>query len=373
MSADRLDHQLRTMISRTGRRAILAALLQGTLLLPSRARAMEAVADARQGKCKQIKDRKRRKQCRRKATLRGRTPPPPQESYLRFPVRAAFYYPWYPHAWRQGDIYPYTNYEPSLGYYDGGSEAVIRQQTAAMQYAGIALGIASWWGIGHRTDARFPALLAGAAGGNFRWALYHEGEGQTDPSIAEIEADLRYIRDHYANHPNYARIGGKFVIFVYNSDDHGCSVGDRWRQANTVGAYVVLKTLPGYPTCASQPQSWHQYAPAVAADHQANYCYSISPGFWQHGRAVVLERDLARWRQNVRDMVASGEPWQLVTTFNEWGEGTAVESAIEWASSSGYGAYLDALHQNGRESGEGLRGMRRPAMAYEIARGEDRS
>jgi hypothetical protein len=46
-------------------------------------------------------------------------------------------------------------------------------------------------------------------------------------------------------------------------------------------------------------------------------------------------------------MVASHEPLQLVTTFNEWGEGTAVESATEWASPSGYGAYLDALHNDG--------------------------
>ena len=55
---------------------------------------------------------------------------------------------------------------------------------------------------------------------------------------------------------------------------------------------------------------------------------------------------LARWQQNVRDMVASGAPLQLVTTFNEWGEGTAVERRQEWASASGYGAYLDALHNN---------------------------
>jgi hypothetical protein len=46
-------------------------------------------------------------------------------------------------------------------------------------------------------------------------------------------------------------------------------------------------------------------------------------------------------------MVASGEKWQLVTTFNEWGEGTSVESAAEFASGSGYGQYLDALHNNG--------------------------
>ena len=47
-------------------------------------------------------------------------------------------------------------------------------------------------------------------------------------------------------------------------------------------------------------------------------------------------------------MVASGARWQLVTSFNEWGEGTAVESAAEWASASGWGSYLDALHDNGR-------------------------
>jgi hypothetical protein len=43
-------------------------------------------------------------------------------------------------------------------------------------------------------------------------------------------------------------------------------------------------------------------------------------------------------------MNASPLPWHLVETFNEWGEGTAIESAQEWSTPSGYGAYLDALH-----------------------------
>jgi hypothetical protein len=46
-------------------------------------------------------------------------------------------------------------------------------------------------------------------------------------------------------------------------------------------------------------------------------------------------------------MIASAAPWQLVTTFSEWGEGTSVEDATEWQSTSGYGGYLDALHNNG--------------------------
>ncbi len=275
------------------------------------------------------------------------TPTPPG-SNVNFPVRAAFYYPWFPEAWEQSRIYPYTNYQPSLGYYDGGDADTIRKHIAAMQYGGIALGIASWWGIGEHTDEKIPALLSASAGTNVRWALYYEDEGSSDPSVERLRADLTYIRDHYASDPSYARVDGKFVVFVYNANDGNCAVADRWQQANTVGAYVVLKVFSGYRNCANQPQSWHQYSPAVAADRQAGYSYSISPGFWQKGQSVRLPRDLARWRQNVRDMVASGAPWQLVATFNEWGEGTSVESAVEWESASGYGAYLDALHRDGQ-------------------------
>jgi hypothetical protein len=43
-------------------------------------------------------------------------------------------------------------------------------------------------------------------------------------------------------------------------------------------------------------------------------------------------------------MIRSRARWQLVTTFNEWGEGTAVEAGAEWPTSTGRGAYLDALH-----------------------------
>src|SRR5512145_2113562 len=61
-----------------------------------------------------------------------------------FPIRAAFYYPWFPEAWDQHNINPYTNYNPSLGFYDGASQTVIQQQIGAMQYGGIQAGIASW-------------------------------------------------------------------------------------------------------------------------------------------------------------------------------------------------------------------------------------
>ena len=270
--------------------------------------------------------------------------PPSTSGQPTFPIRAAFYYPWFPEAWTQQSITPYTNYTPSLGYYSSADQTILKKHIAMMQYGNIQAGIASWWGQGTHTDAKISGLLSAAAGTPFRWALYYEAESQGDPTGSQIQADLVYIRDHYAQDPTFLRVNGKFVVFVYAAPNDVCGMADRWKQGNTVGAYVVLKVFPGYGSCASQPDSWHQYSPAVAADSQGSLSYAISPGFWLKGQPVRLARDINRWNQNVVDMAASKANWQLVTTFSEWGEGTIVEPAAEWASPSGYGQYLDALH-----------------------------
>jgi hypothetical protein len=264
-----------------------------------------------------------------------------------FPVRATFYYPWFPEAWNQQGINPYSKYRPTLGYYDA-SASVTASHVTAMRYAKIDVAIASWWGQGTKTDGRITALLAAAAGSPLRWALYYEQEGSVDPSVTQLSADLDYIASRYGSAPTFYRVAGRPVVFVYGDALDGCAMADRWRQADPGHQfYVVLKVFSGYRTCAAQPDGWHQYSPAVAADGQAGYSYAISPGFDQAGMPTRLGRDLARWTQNVRDMVASKAPFQLVETFNEWGEGTSVESAAEWATGSGFGAYLDALATDG--------------------------
>ncbi|HEY9664159.1 MAG TPA: metallophosphoesterase, partial [Allocoleopsis sp.] len=106
---------------------------------------------------------------------------------------------------------------------------------------------------------------------------------------------------------------------------------------------------------------WHQYGPNVREDQQSLYSFTIAPGFY-HATAAspLLTRDPSLWDDNVRDMVSSNAQWQLVVSFNEWGEGTAVENATDypnfengWDSSSGYGFYLDCLHTNGVNCGGG--------------------
>jgi Glycosyl hydrolase family 99 len=263
-------------------------------------------------------------------------------------LHAAFYYPWFPQAW--GNLSdPFTNYHPSLGYYSSDDASVIANHVDAMIYAHLDAGISSWWGQGENTEnTRFPAQLAAANGRPFKWTLYYEKEGYGDPTVSELTADLNYVKSKYANNSSYLTRNGKPVIFVYGDGTDGCGMADRWKQANAaVGNtfYVVLKVFGGYTSCVSQPDGWHEYGPAGAVNDQPGYSFFISPGFWKKGEpAPRLTRDPHRWKTNIVDMMNSHEPLQLVETFNEWGEGTAVESAQEWASSSGYGTYLDALH-----------------------------
>lgn len=264
------------------------------------------------------------------------------------PVRAAFYYPWFPEAWRQNGFDPFSEFQPDAGYYDGGDAGVIERHVEAMQYGGIDVAIASWWGVEDETNARVPGLLGASAGTDLRWSLYHEMEGSGDPSTDALAADLRYIRDQFSADPAYFRVDGRFVIFVYGDATDGCAMVQRWVQANAgIDAYLVLKVFSGYRSCADQPDGWHQYAPAQASDFQPGFSYAISPGFDKPGEPARLARDLARWERNAREMVASGAPFQLITTFNEWGEGTSIEPAVEWSTPSGFGAYLDVLHEVG--------------------------
>jgi Glycosyl hydrolase family 99 len=286
----------------------------------------------------------------------GRAPDPAVQP--PFPVRAAFYYPWFPEGWRQRSMTPYARHLPTLGLYDSGDPGTIASHVRSMAYGGIRAAIVSWWGKGQKSEQdRVPVLFgeAAAVDPDFRIALYYEREGSADPSVEELVGDLTYVRDRYAVAGNHLRVGDRPVMFVYSADDLDCTVVDRWTAATAaVDFYAVLKVFPGWERCTRPPDGWHQYAPAepyvsvVPEDPAVAGSVSISPGFWRADESrPLLPRDPGRWRRDVAAMTRSDVPWHLVTTFDEWGEGTAVQSADEWRTVSGEGTYLDVLH-NGR-------------------------
>ncbi|SCL19397.1 hypothetical protein [Micromonospora inyonensis] len=264
-------------------------------------------------------------------------------------VRAAFYYPWFPEAWRQQGLDPFTNYRPTRGLYQV-DEATVRSQVAEMREGWITLGVASWFGRGSTTDRHWPAMMAGARNTGFSWAPYYEPESTSQPDVERITEDLHYLRATYggARSPLAVLPGKGMVVFVYNANDLttelGCATVDRWNAARDLLArrygetvHVNLKVFPGFRTCAGTPRvdGWHQYGPDRAeSDFSAapgEGSYTVSPGFWKaglaYGQAPFLARNRDRWRSGLTRMNASGARWQLITTWNEWGEGTSIEAS----------------------------------------------
>ena len=170
-----------------------------------------------------------------------------------------------------------------------------------------------------------------------------------------IRADLNYLMERYVNkHECYAHINGKPVIFVYTkgSEDNTEEFMKKWSDAVDGKWYYVLKVFGGYKDMPYQPSSWHQYGPSTRMHKHEDssrklVCVNISPGF-KHAdpnKTTFLERASEElWTGVVKEMIGYEADWQLITSYNEWGEGTSVESALDWQTASGYGMYLDVLH-----------------------------
>ncbi len=272
------------------------------------------------------------------------------------PYYASFFYPWYKNAacdgsysyWQDGgnrppyrwfshylpDLHP--GFDPKAELYSSLDYGTFKWEVAKMAEARQEVAIASWFGRGTKQDGALKTYLddfmkrADNPYPNLRFALYYEQEGFGDPSVSQLVADLEYIKSAYASSPYFLKVGGKPVVFVYGNGSDDAGTSRRWREAvaQTGGAfYYVLKVYQGYASDPNQPDSWHQYAPSSRYGSFARHSTFVSPGFWKDaaGERVRLRRNLRSFKTAVRRMRAAGTPWNLVETWNEWGEGTSVE------------------------------------------------
>lgn len=259
-------------------------------------------------------------------------------------MRAAFYYPWYPEQWASAG----SRYMPLLGRY--ATLDVLDHHVKQMQYAGIEVGIYSWWGKNSLTDQRFQEALNIASVRGFKWAIYYELDQNGSASwYFRVKPDLQYLQKYFS-HPAYLHINGKPVIFVYNplSNVKGAA---KWVKArNTFGLYVSLDDYPNWWT-ANPVDSWHGYRPAerIYAVHVSGkvYAISISAGFWANGEPLPrLSRDFAEFQNAIGAWDVYPPEWELVY-FNEWGEGTGIEPSSARCDEYLCSDYLAALRQGG--------------------------
>lgn len=252
-------------------------------------------------------------------------------------MRAAFVYPWFPETWTVDNAPVHGT--PSMGKYSS-NLGTFQMQIIAMRYARINVGIFSWWGPSSPYDGRVADMLRAAEGTPFKWCAYYEQEGFGNPDVTKLSADLDYLKRYFV-HPNYLHIKGKPVVFSYGDASDGATMVSRWAQAAT-GLFYSLKVFPGYQAVSPQPTAWHQYSPDVGYVDFLPWSVSVSPGFWfAPDTSPRLARDPARFEADVKKMVIAKPQFELITTFNEWGEGTAVEPEVGRGS-----VELDILRRN---------------------------
>jgi len=273
-------------------------------------------------------------------------------------IAAAFFYPWYgnpgtsgrwvhwndsstqpPTTWTSNYLpdYPQSGWNPAVQLYDSTNTQVLRWQDRALARAGLDIAVCSWWGVGTYEDQALVRAVTTCK--SVQWCIYYEKEAYGDPSALEIYQDIKSVLDRVGPTGNYAKIDGKWLVFVYGAG--GDETADRWRVAKTLlasaGYPLYLNADAGDAGPANAPNPWdavHQYNPVVyhgVTNSLPNVDDSawVSPGFWKVGDSQpALPRSLAAFTSACNAVVSDRQRVRfiLVETWNEWHEGTQIES-----------------------------------------------
>jgi len=285
----------------------------------------------------------------------------------------AFYYPWYgtektgdrERHWGNWDAAkkdaPASLRWPVGGPYDSTDSEVVDRHMEQFVQAGIDVPIASWWGPGTHSDKAMRVILDHAAKHNRRVTVYFEVVRDKPPTIESAARDLNYLAGEYVSHPAWLRVGRRPVIFLYGRVMG--QLGDvGWAQALSLaraqsgadwvaiadgirGSYASLfDGIHTYNTMGSylkQPESkWSQ----IAEQHMTRSiqlarplgriaCATIVPGYDDtkiRKPGAALDRAGGRLYDVQWKVALETQPdWILITSFNEWHEGSEIEPSAE--------------------------------------------
>jgi len=288
------------------------------------------------------------------------------------PVRhevLAVYYPWYGSNGRhwggsnpaQHEILNATHY-PVAGAYDSHDRGVIESHIEMARTHGLTGFISSWWGQRTFEDQAVPMLLDAAEKRDFRVSVYWEtAPGNGAHQIDQATRDLVYIVSHYGTRKGFLKVRGKPVIFVYGRvvqqvpldswpailsgarakvgefmlvadgcDDAHARVFDAVHVYNFAGALVNMK-LDDLPAWAGKNCA---YAVNAARDRQSIACITVIPGYddtkVRHPGFKVDRQNGEVYRALWQAALDANPDWVLITSWNEWHEGTEIEPSFEF-------------------------------------------
>lgn len=291
----------------------------------------------------------------------------------------AFYYGWYGNPvtsrgwvhWKDVDpaaehIASSTHF-PVLGAYDSHDLVILDKHAALAQAAGLTGFIASWWGRGSFEDQGIAPLLSAAVRHGLAVTVYYEKLAGSDPEegVKSAIADFDYLLARYGGNKAWLRVGGKPVIFVYGRAVNALPA-DKWRDVlahvrrdNPAGAVFIADSrspqiaavfdgTSTYNIAGNTPRKTPAQIAAWARGTYPNWIAGTPPGKISTVTVIPGYDDRAvhpaprpvtsRWGGEVyralwEAAITASPDWVLITSWNEWHEGSEIEPSVEYGSS----------------------------------------
>ncbi len=263
----------------------------------------------------------------------------------------AFYYTWFDeNSWSPQRV-PDVPQQP----YVSRDRSVMGRHIDQAKAAGIDAFVVSWYGPrveDNQTETNLRALLDEAAARGFRIAVDVEVAGPFFGGAGDVQAALAALLATHAQHPAYLRSDGKPVVFFWRQQRYNTSAWKAIRDAVDPGRGSVwieegvdvspLAVFDGHhlysvtwnpPTdMAATARKFAQRTRAAAAKLGATKIYvaTVMPGYDDRktgrGNAFAVGReDGAYYQRSWQAAIASQPDWVIITSFNEWPEGTYIE------------------------------------------------
>lgn len=292
----------------------------------------------------------------------------------------AFYYGWYGNPATTGHWVHWNGVDavgerianaahfPAAGAYDSHDPALVERQAKEAHASGITGFIASWWGQGSFEDRGIPVLLSAAGKHGLVVSAYYEIiRGNDAPTrMASAIADFDYILKQYAGNSAWLRADGRPVVFVYGRALHALAPADwrqvitRVRQDNPGGVALIADSFdPAFVSVfdgastynitgqtqhksPEQARAWaHQAYPRMVAAAGAGKIATVTviPGYDDRELPRPSPRPVTeRWGGEVyralwQEAIAAAPDYVLITSWNEWHEGSELEPSVEYGSS----------------------------------------
>ncbi len=287
----------------------------------------------------------------------------------------AFYYPWYGNPdvkggsgrwshWSRVDeakrqIGSSTNY-PKLGPYDSHDPKLIAQHCHWAKQAGIDALIVSWWGKNSFSDQAMERILDGCRDAGLEATVYYETvPGPRNPEAAAN--DVLDVLNRYAEHPAWLCVDDKPVVFVYGRAVGEIGLGG-WLDAisqvnrrhprkavffgdqlsrsaarvfdgvhtyNTAGSLRGKGPTEGREWAAGTYAAWVQAADAF----RRISTLTVIPGYDDtkiRKPGLRVDRfDGELYRVQWEQAIEADPHWVLITSWNEWHEGSEIEPSHE--------------------------------------------